>query len=148
MTADGVTPRRTKALEALEAELLRLPGLDRDQLQRTFLAVYGCKSPVRLTQPLLALAIAHRLQEAALGGLKPGLRQQLVAQQFKAPVKVDVGTVLIREWHGVHHRVTVRTSGVEYRGTSYRSLSEVVTVITGSKRSGPLFFGLKGKTNG
>ncbi len=35
---------------------------------------------------------------------------------------------------------------VVYRGRRYKSLSEVARAITGSHWSGPLFFGLKGRT--
>ena len=54
------------------------------------------------------------------------------------------GTVLIREHEGVEHRVTVTHDGMfEYRGQKYRSLSMVAFVITGTRWSGPLFFGLR-----
>jgi hypothetical protein len=53
--------------------------------------------------------------------------------------------VLLREWQGVTHQVTVIEDGVLYRGQRYRSLSEVARLITGSRWSGPLFFGLKAK---
>jgi hypothetical protein len=39
--------------------------------------------------------------------------------------------------------VTVLKSGVLFREKRYRSLSEIARVITGSRWSGPLFFGLK-----
>jgi hypothetical protein len=51
--------------------------------------------------------------------------------------------VLIREWHGVSHRVTVLEDGALYRGKRYHSLSEVARVITGTHWSGPRFSGLK-----
>jgi hypothetical protein len=51
--------------------------------------------------------------------------------------------LLIREWHGAAHQVTVLANGVVYRGKRYGSLSEVARLITGSRWSGPLFFGLK-----
>ena len=57
--------------------------------------------------------------------------------------RVSAGTVLIREWGGVSHRVTVLDHGVVYRGRRYESLSAVAGVITGARWSGPLFFGLK-----
>jgi Protein of unknown function (DUF2924) len=53
--------------------------------------------------------------------------------------------VLIRQWRGVSHRVTVLDTDVVYRGRRYKSLSEVARAITGSRWSGPLFFGLKGR---
>ena len=55
----------------------------------------------------------------------------------------SAGTMLIREWRGVSHRVTVLDNDVVYRGRRYKSLSEVARAITGTHWSGPLFFGLK-----
>jgi hypothetical protein len=52
------------------------------------------------------------------------------------------GTVLVREWHGVGHQVTIIEQGVLFRGERYRSLSEVARLITGARWSGPRFFGL------
>jgi hypothetical protein len=54
--------------------------------------------------------------------------------------------VLIRKWRGVSHRVTVLDHDVVYRGRRYKSLSEVARAITGTRWSGPLFFGLKLRT--
>ncbi len=51
--------------------------------------------------------------------------------------------MLIREWHGVNHRVTVLADGALFRGTHYGSLSEVARQITGTRWSGPRFFGLR-----
>ena len=51
--------------------------------------------------------------------------------------------VLIREWGGIKHQVVVLEQSFSYRGKHYRSLSEVARLITGSRWSGPLFFGLK-----
>ncbi len=53
------------------------------------------------------------------------------------------GTVLTREWAGVTHRVMVLEEGFAWAGQSYRSLSEIATRISGTRWSGPRFFGLK-----
>jgi hypothetical protein len=53
------------------------------------------------------------------------------------------GTVLVREWAGATHQVTVLEHGMLFRGKRYGSLSEIARVITGARWSGPLFFGLK-----
>jgi hypothetical protein len=53
------------------------------------------------------------------------------------------GTVLIRQWQGATHHVTVGGHGVLYRGERYRSLSAVARLITGARWSGPRFFGLR-----
>ena len=53
------------------------------------------------------------------------------------------GTELIRSYQEQTYTVLVRNSGFEWNGTCYGSLSEIATLITGSRRSGPKFFGLK-----
>ena len=51
---------------------------------------------------------------------------------------------LVREWQGKVHIVTIGENGeVEWNGKAWRSLSEVARAITGSRWSGPAFFGLK-----
>ena len=45
--------------------------------------------------------------------------------------------------NGTEHRVTVLEKGFEYRDEEYGSLSQVARRITGSRWSGPAFFGLK-----
>lgn len=57
--------------------------------------------------------------------------------------KVGPSTVLLREWGSANHQVTVLKEEVLFGGKRYRSLSEVARVITGSRWSGPLFFGLR-----
>jgi hypothetical protein len=53
------------------------------------------------------------------------------------------GTELMRSYQGQTFTVLVRGAGFEWNGTCYGSLSEIATLITGSRRSGPKFFGLK-----
>jgi hypothetical protein len=97
-------------------------------------------------------AIAYRLQEQRYGELKPSTQRLLdrVCErradgdlEHIPDKRASAGTVLIREWDGVSHRVTVLDRGVVYRGRRYKSLSEVAGMITGARWSGPLFFGLK-----
>ena len=57
--------------------------------------------------------------------------------------RLEPGAVLIREWNGVKHRVAARENGFSFRGQHYRSLSAVARLITDSRWSGPVFFGLK-----
>jgi hypothetical protein len=53
------------------------------------------------------------------------------------------GIVLTRSWKGVLHKVKVVENGYEHQGRTYESLSQIAHSITGTHRSGPLFFGLK-----
>ena len=43
------------------------------------------------------------------------------------------------------HVAQVEEKGYEYKGTCYQSLSEIARLITGTRWSGPAFFGIKGK---
>ena len=63
--------------------------------------------------------------------------------RLKPQCKLHSGAILLRHWGGVQHQVTVLQSGVQFRGRRYRSLSQVARIITGSRWSGSLFFGLK-----
>ena len=56
-----------------------------------------------------------------------------------------VGSLLIREWQGKTYRVSITAGGYEYQGQTYRSLTAIAKLITGSHWSGPAFFGLNKK---
>ena len=137
----------------LADELAELRGLDSTALKQRWRVLYRAAAPVRIGQALLLQAVAYRLQERVLGGLKSSTRRLLErsAEDNRhrrtpteaLPTKVTPGSVLIREWHGVSHRVTVLADGVLLRGARYRSLSEVARKITGTRWSGPRFFGLR-----
>ena len=139
--------------ESLANELAGLRGLDGKTLKERWRTLYGSEPPVRVSTSLLVQAVAYRLQEKTLGGLKASTRRLLErVNQEAAPrrltvimpsLKLKPGTVLLREWRGATHQVTVLEDGVQLRGERYRSLSEVARKITGSRWSGPLFFGVK-----
>jgi hypothetical protein len=93
------------------------------------------------------------MQERALGGLKAAIRKVLGrvegngASKQSTPVlqsaTVRPGTVLVREWHAISHRVTALENGFEWKGRRFRALSELAREISGTRWSGPRFFGLK-----
>ena len=139
--------------DQLQRELAALSTLSVKQLKERWRSAYGTEPARRISRDLLTRALAYRMQERALGGLKPSTRRLLdrlgegssssqlmrvVSQRKTAP-----GTVLVREWRGTSHRLSVLDDGVVYRGRRYQSLSEVARLITGTRWSGPLFFGLK-----
>jgi hypothetical protein len=65
------------------------------------------------------------------------------AAEISAAPAIKPGTRLIRQWQDKTHVVTVKEQGYEYQGSLYQSLSEIARLITGTRWSGPLFFGLK-----
>jgi hypothetical protein len=135
----------------LVSELAGLPALDRRELVEKWLSLYGSEPPAGISNKFLIRAIAHRLQEQVWGGLKPATRHFLEKaaqdnasrQQILPIISIKPGTRLLREWHGVTYEVLIMEDGVHCNGKRYRSLSEVAQAITGTRWSGPLFFGLK-----
>ncbi len=142
--------------DQLARELASLSNLSVKDLKDRWRSSYGSEPPRRISRELLTRALAYRLQERTWGGLKLSTRRLLerIAEGRSSnqlvPVashrKIAPNTVLIREWKGTSHRVTVLDHGVVYHGQRYQSLSEVARLITRTRWSGPLFFGLKGRT--
>jgi hypothetical protein len=56
------------------------------------------------------------------------------------------GTLLTREWDGQLQRVMVLADGFSWNGKTYPSLSKVAFTMTGTRWSGPRFFGLSDKS--
>jgi hypothetical protein len=143
---------RKEAAGNLSRDLAALPDLALDALKERWQALYGNPPPSRLGRTLMMRGIAYRLQEQALGGLGPATRRRLAraAEEIGAgrtpssvPTAIKPGTRLLREWQGVVHEVIMLEDGVQYRGQTWKSLSAVAREITGTRWSGPLFFGLK-----
>jgi hypothetical protein len=147
--------RRAPGLDrdALTAEIAGLSEASIKDLRERWKAMYGKALSQEIGRSFLIRAIAYLLQEKAFGGLKPST-QRLLAEFSSdgangsalaaSPSRiVQPGAVLVREWRGISHQVSVLEKGFRFRGKHYRSLSEVAREITGTRWSGPLFFGLK-----
>ena len=100
----------------------------------------------RVSPSLLRLALGYEIQCRALGGLSRATRQRL-DQLATAKTRTSAATAgmrLVREWNGTVHVVTVGEGGaIRWSDRDWRSLSEVARAITGTRWSGPAFFGLK-----
>jgi hypothetical protein len=107
------------------------------------------RGPVpRVSPRLLRLALAWELQAQAFGGLSRDTVRVLDqhARRLTRTAPATAGMRLVREWQGRAHVVTVgEDQVVRWEGRVYRSLSEVARAITGTRWSGPAFFGLKRK---
>jgi hypothetical protein len=130
----------------LGVALERLEWASRHDLLELWASYFGTAPPPRTSRALMIRAVAYKMQEHALGGLCATTRRLLSKEEVK-PARpgraLRPGTVLIREWQGATHQVTVGEHGVLYRGKPYRSLSAVARLITGARWSGPRFFGLR-----
>ncbi len=148
---------RKHAGETLAADLAALQKLSRGELKQRWQDLYGSECPARMSRIFLVRALAYRIQERALGGLDRATRRRLARASedlaagrtpaTSAP-KIKPGTRLLREWQGVVYEVMVLESGVQYRGEPWPSLSAVAREITGTRWSGPRFFGLQGAPGG
>lgn len=148
------TPHREGAAESLADNLAALHRLALEDLKARWRTLYGAAPPPRLGRLLMVRGIAYRLQQQALGGLRPatGRRLARAAEDITAgrapaqgPPTIKPGTRLLREWQGVIHEVIVIEDGFQYRGRTWRSLSAVAREISGTRWSGPLFFGLRNR---
>ena len=137
----------------LEQRLTALATMSPVQLAAEWQRVLKAPAPA-MTPDLLRRGIAYRLQEQVHGGLKPSVVRELerigrqsdrVAPVAVAGLHIKPGTRLVRDWGGATHHVLVEEQGFSYRDQRYSSLSEIASTITGTKWSGPRFFGLKGR---
>ena len=100
--------------------------------------------------------ICWHIQEQALGGLDPQIEKLLDGlgrgDKPTPDRRLKPGTVLVREYAGERHTVTVVPDGYIWRETTYSSLSTIARAITGTAWNGPRFFGLRtgdrGETTG
>ena len=137
----------------LAADLDSLSSLSPTELNELWRALFGSDPPDRMRGPLMIQALAYRLQEKAFGRLKPTTRRLLAGVVGDAGARrpttvhsnfqLRAGAVLIREWHGTKHQVTALKDGFMFRRKRFQSLSKIASEITGTRWSGPLFFGLK-----
>jgi Protein of unknown function (DUF2924) len=147
----------TEPVSELEDEIARVRDLDLSGLRARWRSVFRRKAPDHLGRHLLFRMIAYRLQAERFGDLdrdtqrflhrvaagsrkgdglpEPGYRRSRHGLQ--------PGTILVREWDGKPQRVMVLDDGFDWNGTTYRSLTEVAFAVTGTRWSGPRFFGLR-----
>jgi hypothetical protein len=142
------TPDRTTIL----AQIAAISRLNREEMQERWRELFHTDPP-GYGPDLIRRRLIYRIQELAYGGLSAATRQRLreidAAAQAKKKEKTRThgipiaGTVLIKEWGGDRHEVTVLSAGFQYRGEHFASLSRVAEKITGTHWNGLRFFGLR-----
>lgn len=60
-----------------------------------------------------------------------------------SPRYLKSGTVLVRDYQGVRHTVTIADGSYIWNDQQYASLSMIAKAITGTSWNGPRFFGLR-----
>jgi len=142
--------------ELLDNEIAHLRGLDVGELRARWHTVFRRRAPPHLPRHLLFRILAYRLQADRLGELDTDSRRlldrigsgpaeridRLVADLNRSRTELRPGTLLTREWDGHLQRVMVLADGFAWNGKTYPSLSKVAFAMTGTRWSGPRFFGL------
>ena len=134
---------------------MALPDLtiaSRKELIGEWRRVFECREPEKAGAKVLKTCLHVQLEREgniqacnkAHAKLVSRLKRYEAGNGALAPYTgLSPGTELIRSYQEQTYTVLVRNSGFEWNGTCYGSLSEIATLITGSRRSGPKFFGLK-----
>jgi hypothetical protein len=149
---------RASTNASIRDEIAHLRGLDLKGLRARWQSVFQRSAPVHLPRHLLFAILAYRIQADRLGDLDYETRQFLDQTEAtesgpaisarlvgfdQQRTELTAGTVLVREWDRIEHRVMVMANGFAWNGQTYDSLSKVAFAITGTKWNGPRFFGLR-----
>jgi hypothetical protein len=139
--------------DRLSEQIATLPSLNKTQLLVIWAENFSKDPPPNLRKELMVPMLAYRMQEREFGGLSHGARRRLreVAASLNtekpSPERSDsapqTGMRLLRVWRGEMHEVIATGNGYLYRGQTYSSLSKIAREITGTRWSGPLFFGVR-----
>jgi DUF2924 family protein len=143
----------------LEAEIAHLRDLDLSGLRARWHSVFRRNAPDHLPRHLLYRILAYRLQADRLGDLDRDTQRFLdqvaagtrnaneipMASNQASRHGLATGTTLVREWGGKPQRVMVLEEGFAWNGTTYRSLTEIAFAMTGTRWSGPRFFGVRSR---
>jgi Protein of unknown function (DUF2924) len=141
-------PRSSFNREAIEAEINRIRSVGLDELRSLWRATFRTSPPPGFTKDLIARFLCWHIQEQAFGGLDPKIAKHLssLARGDKSPAnhprRLKPGTLLVREYQGERHTVTIVANGFVWREATYASLSTIARAITGTNWNGPRFFGL------
>lgn len=137
----------------ISQQIAALPDLNKEQLIILWVQTFGQPAPSALRKELMVPILAYRIQEKEFGGLSNIVRKKLAAiaeslgphkrSHKDLDTRMKAGTRLVRSWKGEIHEVSVSSNGFEYRSQHYKSLSEIAREITGTRWSGPVFFGTR-----
>jgi hypothetical protein len=135
-------------------ELLeQLEMMEWKELRELWAERYGADGSHINGKEFLRRQIAARIQEERYGGLTSEIKRRLrdLARSYandlkhtpETPRTLLPGSTLTRNWKGTVHTVEVCAEGFMYKGNHYKGLSKIAREITGTRWSGPLFFGLR-----
>jgi hypothetical protein len=140
--------QKTQDAAAIEAGIGYIRALGIEALRQRWRLMSGAPPPKGLTKDLIARMIAYRIQCEAYGGLDRETvklldRLACGGKPNDLNRRLKPGNVLVREYQGERHTVTVVPGGFLWQDGTYPSLSAIARAITGTAWNGPRFFGLR-----
>ncbi len=140
--------QQTVDAAAIVAEIGHMRSLGIEALRKRWRLMFSATQPKGLTKDIIARMIADRIQSEAFGGLDQEtvkLLHRLVGGGKPGALnrRLKAGAVLVREYQGERHTVTVVPGGFSWQDSTYSSLSAIARAITGTPWNGPRFFGLR-----
>ena len=135
-------------------QITQLPKMTMEEIKSLWRQLYRNEPPTHI-RSFLERRLAYRLQELEFKREHQNLaeknerRIQAIMNTGKKPLRDRYpqplpGTVLTRLYQDKEHQVTVtHDNQFEFEGRIYKSLSVIAREITGTRWSGPLFFGLR-----
>ncbi len=130
--------------------------LGSEELRNRWIELEGAQAP-KVPLALLRRLYAQRISERAFGGIPDWVLAEfdgILAEHRKpkparredaARRTLSVGTRLVREWNGRTISVDVQGESYIWNDQHYGSLSEIARAVTGTRWSGPRFFGVTGR---
>lgn len=141
-----------EAGHSLLRQINEIQRMSLNELRKKWVDLFG-SDPANLSKQYMVRRLAYRVQELTHGGLSQASREKLACwaenpmQAEKKTVRektsLQLGTRLLRDWHGERYEVIVQEDGFLFQGKAYRSLSAIARSITGRHCGGRRFFGLQ-----
>ena len=144
--------KKTQRNQTLDNSITQLPLAE---LRQKWAEYWDVQPHALIGRTMLEKSLEFRIREREIGELPPDIQarlDQLVKNYRRSPKcfdesrsEIKPGTRLVRHYNGQRYSVLVQAKGYEYKGTIYGSLSNIASEITGNRRNGWDFFGLKRK---
>lgn len=120
---------------------------ERSVLVARWIDLFDTAPPPRLSHSMIARILACELQWEASSQTRSAIVRkldQVIAGRASNKPVTGTGQRLVRDWNGRRHVVDITEEGYVWQGRCFRSLSAIAREITGTKWSGPRFFGVAG----
>ena len=120
----------------------KLKSLSKKELKEKYFEIFGFSAPDGYTKSYLIKEITWQEKYNKLPVDLQNRINNLVAEYEKTKFEVTVGTKFIREFKGEKHEVIAIENGFRYKDKTYKTLSAIANIITGTHWNGKKFFGV------